>query len=220
MFKNKTIKETPLVARPREKIRISGIESLSEEELIAVILGSGIHGKNIIELSREILPLIDSDEKFLLSDIQKIRGIGEVKAMQIMCIKELIQRMNVNSELKITIFTPSDVYKLLSSYSQKKKEFLILINLNHRNEFINKKVITVGLVDCSLFHPREIFVEAIKSHASKIIVAHNHPSGLLSPSPNDLEMTKQVKNSGEILGIRLIDSVIISKEGYRSIIHD
>src|SRR3712207_5615484 len=113
----------------------------------------------------------------------------------------------------ICVNCSKDVYDLLKAYTHKKQEHFILVCLNARNDVITKKGITKGTIDASLYHPREVFAPAIVARSSKIIVAHNHPSGSLEVSTNDLVMTEKIKLAGEILGIRLVDSVIVSKEG-------
>jgi DNA repair protein RadC len=214
------IKEQPLSFRPREKLQTLGAENLIPEELLAIIVSSGTKGKNAIQLSQEIIKKHGSN---LLStsidDLCQIKGLGTVKAIKLKAAFELGLRYAKVLSDKIIVNSSKDVYYLLQEFIHKKQEHFLLLTLNARNQLISKKVITIGTLDASLFHPREVFAEAIGDRASKIIVAHNHPSGSLEPSTNDLLMTQKIKEAGELLGIKLVDSIIISSEGYKSIIN-
>ncbi len=213
------IKEQPLSFRPREKLEKSGAENLSREELVAVVISSGMKGKNAVELSREILNKF-GDKLHLVSveDLCKIKGLGKVKALKLKAMFEFGLRSAEAINGKVIISSSKDAFLALHDYIHKKQEHLLLITLNGRNQLISKKVITIGTLDASLFHPREIFAESIIDRASKILVAHNHPSGNLEPSRNDLIMTQKIKEAGDLIGIQLVDSLIISEEGYKSII--
>jgi DNA repair protein RadC len=215
------IKDQPLSFRPREKLLNHGAENLGEDELLAIIISSGTKGKNAIQLAQEILrkhkgTLLTTS----VNELCTIKGLGNVKALKLKAAFELGLRHAQKLSGKVIINSSKDVYALLSEYVYKNQEHFILITLNGRNQMISKKVITIGTVDASLFHPREIFAESIADRASKIIVAHNHPSGNLDPSKNDILMTQKVKEAGELLGIQLVDSIIISEEGYVSIISE
>jgi DNA repair protein RadC len=214
-----TISAQPIILRPRERLESIGPERMNEEELIAIIISTGTKGKNAVEIGQEIL---DKHNKDLLAtpidDLCKIKGLGKIKALKLKAAFELGLRHTEKQESKCYITTTKDVAVMLHEYVSKKQEHLILITLNGRNEMINKRVITIGTLNRSLFHPREVFAESITDRAAKIIIAHNHPSGTLIPSKNDLIMTKQIKEGGRILGIDLVDSVIISNEGFISIL--
>lgn len=213
------IKDQPVDFRPREKMIRNGPESLTSEELLAIIISSGTKGKNAIQIGDELTRKFGNDLlKASIDDLAKIKGLGRVKAIKLKSAFELGLRYAQILSGKIIINTSKDVYSLFHEYSQKKQEHFLLLTLNGRNQMISKKVITIGTIDSSLFHPREIFAEALNDRASKIIVAHNHPSGSLEPSKNDLLMTDMIKEAGKVLGIQLVDSVIISEEGYKSII--
>jgi DNA repair protein RadC len=213
------IADQPLPFRPREKLERLGAENLSEEELLAIIISSGSKGSSATELSHVILKR--HADKLLstpIEELSKIKGLGKVKAMQLKASFELGLRYAKALSGKVIINSSRDAYMVLQDFVHKRQEHLILLTLNGRNQMISKRVITIGTIDASLFHPREIFAESISDRASKIIVAHNHPSGNLEPSINDIEMTKIVRKGGKLLGIELVDSLIISDEGYRSII--
>lgn len=212
------IKEKPILFRPREKLQLNGSENLELEELLAIIISSGIRGKNAVQLSKEILNKYGKNLlKTSIEDLCKIKGLGSVKAIKLKAAFEIGLRYTKNISSKVIINSSKDAYLVLMEYIHKKQEHLLLITLNARNQMISKKIITVGTLDSSLFHPREVFAESILDRAAKIIVAHNHPSGSLKPSSNDILMTKKIRDAGNILGIRLVDSIIISGEGYQSI---
>lgn len=214
------IKDQPADFRPREKLIRLGSENLSEEELLAIIISSGTKGKNAIQLSRELIKKFGENLfKTSIEDLSKIKGLGKVKAIKLKSSFELGLRYANALSGKVLVNNSEDVYILLNEFIDKKQEHFLLLTLNARNQLISKKVITIGIIDSSLFHPREVFAEAISDRSSKIIVAHNHPSGNLDPSPNDIKMTRKIKESGEVLGIELVDSIIISIEGYKSIIN-
>jgi len=214
------ISAKPLQLRPRERLKLQGECNLSTEELLAVVLSSGIHGKNVLELSREIIKKFgDALLATPIHELCRIKGLGQTKALKLKAALEIGLRYANKDSSQISIHSSKDAYVLLHEYTDKKQEHLLLITLNGRNNLISKKIITIGTIDASLFHPREIFAESIIDRAAKIIVAHNHPSGNLSPSQNDLFMTNRIKKSGKLLGIQLVDSLIISKNGYRSIIN-
>lgn len=213
------IKEQPLSFRPREKLATLGAENLVPEELLAIIISTGVKGKNAVQVGEEIIRKFgDGLLTTSIDDLSKIKGLGKVKAIKLKAAFELGLRYAKAFSDKIIVNSSRDVYYLLQEYVYKKQEHFLLLSLNARNQLISKKVITIGTLDASLFHPREIFAEAISDRASKIIVAHNHPSGSLEPSSNDLVMTEKIRDCGELLGIKLVDSIIVSTEGYKSII--
>lgn len=214
------IKDQPIDFRPREKLERLGPENVSLEELIAIIISTGVKGRNAVQVGEDLVKKFG--ENLLTSSVEelsKIKGLGKVKAIKLKAAFEIGLRYANKISGKVIINSSKDVYNLLIEYANKKQEYFLLLTLNSRNQLIEKRVITVGTVDSSLFHPREIFAEAIADRASKIIVAHNHPSGNLNPSKNDLIMTLKIKDAGEVLDIKLVDSVIISDEGYESIIN-
>ena len=212
------IKQKPVILRPREKLEKLGEENLSLAELLAIIISSGRKGRNAVELSSDLLKQFGPNlSKIKISHIASIKGIGKAKAIKIKAALELGYRLQ-SSYSAIILDKTEDIYFLLQEYINKKQEHLILLNLNARNELISKEIITIGTLNESLFHPREIFIKSIAKRASKIIIVHNHPSGSLEPSESDIIMTQNIKLAGDILGIELVDSLIISKDGYDSII--
>ena len=211
----KTLTELYKKDRPREKLLAKGAQALKEYELLAVLLGSGTQGKDVIKLSKEIIKLLDEDfESLTLDKLLAVHGLGKAKSMQILSAIELSRRYLLKQNIKIT--SASDVYTELREYTTKKQEYFLCITLDGASHIIEKRVISIGTLNQSLVHPREVFADAIADRAAGIIIAHNHPSGQLVPSIEDKRVTKRLKEVGVIMGIELLDHVIMSCEGYFS----
>jgi len=209
------IKDLQKIEMPREKMEKYGAGKLADFELLAVLLGSGIEGLNVLQLSKKILQTVSKigKEKITLEDLQKIKGLGKAKASQILSVLELTKRFNSETS---EILVPEDIFKLCADIRDSKKEHFVAFYLDTQNRLIERQIISIGTLNASLVHPREVFEPAVTHHSASIIVAHNHPSGNLEPSPEDREITKRLKESGEILGIELSDHIIVSKSGYFS----
>ena len=211
----KTITELYKQDRPREKLLAKGPSALKSYELLAILLGSGTQGKDVIKLSKEIIKILDDDfETLSLNQLLEIHGLGQAKAMQILSAIELSRRYLIKQNIKIT--SADDVYRELQEYSRKKQEYFLCITLDGASHIIQKRIISIGTLNQSLVHPREVFADAIADRAAGIIIAHNHPSGQLLPSIEDKRVTKRLKEVGAIMGIELLDHVILSGEGYFS----
>lgn len=211
----KTIKELAEHDRPREKVKAKGVESLTDEELVQVILGRGVEGSDIRTISKEIAELIRQQKTALVaSDLEEVRGIGQAKAYQLLAAFELARRHLMPDAVKIASAT--DVLPLLVDIATKQQEHFVCISLNGANEVIQKRTVTVGLLDRSQVHPREVFADVIADRAAAVIFAHNHPSGDLRPSDADLKMQDQLVQAAKILGVRVLDHVIVTKKGHYS----
>lgn len=211
----KRIKDIPEFSRPREKLKEKGVHALSDTELIAIILGSGIKGQDVRAIASKIARLIvDNKDKLSLEMLLTIEGIGIAKASQILAGFELARRYIVKESIKIK--EAKDVLPLLNGIADKKQEYFVCISLNGTNEVIEKRIVTVGLLDKTQVHPREVFADVITDRAAAVIFAHNHPSGELKPSSSDLKIHEQLTEAGKILGINVLDQIIISKKGYYS----
>jgi DNA repair protein RadC len=211
----KKIKDLPYFNRPREKLIARGPEALSETELLAILLGSGVKGKNVILVARSILRKLDKDrEKLDVKSLMAIKGIGLAKACQIIAAVEFSRRRFFRDS--VVVQKAKDVLPFISHVAYKKQENFLCISLNGANEIIGNRVVTIGLLNSSQIHPREVFADAISDRAASVILAHNHPSGLLKPSPDDLAVTKQMLEAGKILGISVLDHIIITPKGYLS----
>ncbi len=220
-MKNILVKELPLSERPREKAIKFGIDTLSNRELLAIIIRSGIKGHSSLDIADNILKYADGINKLInlnLNELMKIKGIKEAKAIELLACFELIKRISfVNVETLKNIDNPHLVHEwLIIKIGGIKQECFYVIFMNVKNHIIGFKKVFQGTLNASLVHPREIFKEAILKSASKIIVAHNHPSSDLTPSPADIEVTKQLKNAGDLIGIKLIDHLIVNDYNYFS----
>ena len=209
------MKHLPKEERPYEKCLTWGAERLSDAELIAVILRTGSKGVSALELSRNVLA---QDKKGLLgiyhmsiSDLQKIRGLGKVKAVQLKCIAELSRRISrAGISESISFHDPAAVAEYyMETLRHEEQEVLVLTMLNSKGKLIRDTVISRGTVNASLISPREIFIEAIRQQAVSILLLHNHPSGVPDPSRDDVLLTERVKRAGAMLGIELLDHIII-----------
>jgi DNA repair protein RadC len=211
----KKVKDLPLNERPREKLVAHGAAFLSDRELLAVILGKGSRKNDVMTLSRKIISLIDEKGlSFSFQDLIKIEGIGQAKAALITAAFEFVRRRVKPEGIKITF--PEDVLPLIQHYGDRKQEHFLSISVNGANEVMSVRVVTIGLVNKTYVHPREVFADAIAERASGIIVAHNHPSGSLTPSPDDIRITTQLKEASKILGLNLLDHIIFTTKGYYS----
>ena len=201
---------------PREKLQRLGASALKDYELMAVLLGTGVKGKDVIALSKELIQFIEKEFDSLdLKKLLSIHGLGSAKASQILSALELSRRLLIESQ-NIKITTAKDIYEELRPYRKKQQEYFIALYLDGANCLLEIKVITIGTLNQSLVHPREVFSYAIEKRCASIIIAHNHPSGILSPSHEDTEVTQRLQKSAKILGIELLDHVIFTKEGFYS----
>lgn len=209
------VKELPKNERPREKLLKKGAQTLNDVELLAVLIGKGTHSHDVLALSRKLIKVIDKKGLALTAgDILDIEGIGEAKASLISAAFEFVRRRIKPEGMKIQ--TPTDVLPLIQHYGDRKQEHFLSVSLNGANEVMSVRVVTIGLINMSHVHPREVFADVITERASSIIVAHNHPSGSLTPSREDISVTRQLKEAGNVLGIKLLDHIIFSHRGYYS----
>jgi DNA repair protein RadC len=212
----KHIKEIPYFDRPREKLAAKGPEALSDPELLAILIGRGVKGKDVFQVANAILRKLDKDkEKIDINSLVSIEGIGLAKACQILASFEFTRRRLLKESLIIK--KAEDILPLISYIAYKKQEYFLCVSLNGANEVIGNRVVTVGLLNTNQVHPREVFVDAISDRAASVILAHNHPSGILKPSSDDIAVTNQLVNAGEILGIPVLDHIIITKNGHLSL---
>ena len=209
------IKDLPDSSKPRERFLKHGPEALSDAELFAIILRTGTLDENVIDMSNRLIAEYGLDKLFdcSLKELQKIKGIGPSKAMQILAMAELGKRYNqsqIPQKKKITC--AEDVFNLMhEKLKDKKEEHFYVLMLNNLSYLIDERLISKGTLDKTLIHPREIFRYAIKNASSKIILVHNHPDGDPMPSLNDLEVTEELVKAGNLIGIKIIDHVIIGK---------
>jgi DNA repair protein RadC len=203
-----------LVELPREKLEKYGPKKLLDYELLAILLGSGVEGLNVLELSKKILKTIQSEGRahITLDRLKQIHGLGTAKACQIIALLELGARLN--DETLSEILSATDIWKLCSDIRESKKEHFVAFYLDTQSRLIERQIISIGTLNASIVHPREVFEPAITFHAASIIVAHNHPSESLEPSDADRLLTRNIKQSGEMLGIPLESHIIVTKRSF------
>ena len=209
-----SIMELPPQDRPREKLENKGALALSDLELLMILLSSGNAKRRVNEIALDLLTLLDTKVDATTDDIAKISGIGTAKASVISAALELGRRRFVKNGH--TISTPNDIFLEVKHFATREQEQFIVIVLNGAHEVINIFTATIGLVNRALIHPREVFSDPIARRATAIILAHNHPSGILEPSREDITTTSRLAESGEILGIKVIDHLIFSTKSYYS----
>lgn len=213
----KKIKDLPLFERPREKLLRYGVSRLKDEELLAIIFSTGKKDKDVLSLSKKVLEIINEEKINNLNsdDLKEIDWLGIVKKCQFLAVVELGRRW-FGSKKRRLILQPKDIWDELREYRDKKKEYFFAYYLDSRNTEIKKELISIGNLNQSIAHPREIFEPAIRYLAAQIILVHNHPSGETEPSEEDLILTKKMIEAGKILGIKIIDHIIIAKDSYFS----
>lgn len=212
---SKSIHDIPEADRPREKLLRKGAAALSDQELLAVLLGKGTRDMDVMKLAGKLARVID--EKGLgvrADDLRKFAGVGDAKAALLLAALEFARRRIKPEGLRIE--TPADLLPLVRHYADRRQEHFLCASINGANEILNIRVISIGLIDRAPVHPREVFADALVDRASAVIVAHNHPTGSLEPSPADVEVTKQLKAAGDVMGITLLDHIIFNRSGYFS----
>ncbi len=218
-----TIHDLPLSERPRERLQRFGVEALSAQEILAVILGRGVAGESVMVTGQRLLSQFGTLKGIAgasVEELSQIKGIGLAKAAQLKAAFELANRLDGYSETgkKPVVKTPEDVVALLKGrLKDKKKEYFVVLLLDTRNQLIKASEISVGSLDASIVHPREVFKEAIAGSAASVILVHNHPSGDPTASEDDISLTKRLAESGEIMGIDVLDHVIMGDESYLSL---
>ena len=223
MKKSFTIRDLPASERPRERLLNLGTEALSSQEILALILGRGIAGESVIVTAQRLLSEfgnLKGISSASIEDLSDVRGIGTAKAAQIKAAFELGRRIDeyAYDPPKKAITNPDEAVKLVKNrLKDKKKEYFLAILLNSRNQPINVTQISVGSLDASIVHPREVFKEAISASAASVILVHNHPSGDAAPSDEDIQITKRFKESGEIIGINVFDHIIYADKNFISL---
>lgn len=205
--------------RPREKLHQKGVRALSDQELLAVMLGSGTRTHDVMDLAAKVLKVTDlNNASPSLDDLIGIDGIGAAKAGMIAAALEFARRRIRPEGFKIVF--PPDILPLIQHLADRKQEHFLCISLNGGNEVIAVRTVSMGLVNKTQVHPREVFADPITDRASAVIVAHNHPAGSLTPSKEDIFVTRQLQAAGVTLGIQLLDHVIFNHKGYYSFLEN
>ena len=212
------LKQIDLEQRPREKLKAGN--NLSDAELIALILSNGTKGENVIDLSNRLISTFGLSKLNSLSvnELIKIKGIGLAKASKLVASFELSKRINCGKLSNKKIRKPSDIASYyISKLKDLKKEHFIAVFLDSKNKIIKDEIISIGTLNSSVIHPREVFKEAIKNSANSIILIHNHPSGDIEPSPEDLQVNKTLMDVGDLVGIKVLDHLIIGRTKWKSL---
>lgn len=219
-----TLNDLPADERPRERLVKYGVESLSLQELLSLIFGRGVKGESVVNISQKLISSfgsLDQISEASIEELKEIKGLGLAKACQLKACFEISRRLkkeeNLNKKKSKIINSPKDIFQLLKEkIINFHKEYFMVVSLDNRNKIINVDTVSIGTLNSSLIHPRETFEVAIKNHAAVIIICHNHPSGELKPSEDDLIITQNLVKAGKLLGIDVSDHLIITKDGYYS----
>ena len=215
------IKDIALEQRPRERLKIHNSDSLSDAELLAILLQNGSKGENVIDLSNRLISTFDLGKlnSLSLNELMKIKGIGLAKASKIIAAFELSKRVNSGKICEKVVKNPSDIVKYyMEKLKDLKKEYFIAVFLDSKNKIIKDEVISIGTLNSSLVHPREVFKEAIRNSANSIILVHNHPSGSVEPSEEDYRVNKVLIETGNLVGIKVLDHLIVGEDKWVNLI--
>lgn len=215
------IKDIPDIERPRERMLSYGPAELSNEDLLAILLKNGTKEKSVKEVSLELLSNIHSITELknqTISSLSKIKGIGTIKAIELLCAMELGKRVFLTNQVKYPKYqTPNEIWNATRYlFQNKKQEHFYCLYFNHKQELVERKLLFMGTINKSIVHPREVFKEAYLSSASSIVCIHNHPSNDLTPSKEDIRLTKALVEIGELNGIPVVDHIITTEYGYYS----
>lgn len=209
------IYETPIDERPRERLAALGSARLSDLELLQAIIGSGNRERTVTKISSDVLSVIDRLGAGLkYADLVAIPGLGSAKAALMCAAFEFARRTMCPSPTRIAV--PADILPVIRHYADRKQEHFLCLSLNGAHEVQSVRVVSIGLVNRTIVHPREVFADPLTDRAAAVVVAHNHPSGRVEPSMEDRDVTRRLKQAGDTLGIRLLDHLIFSPKGYYS----
>lgn len=212
---SKRISQIPESDRPREKLLRCGAQALSDKELLAVLVGKGTVDMDVMTLAGNLARLIDEKGlKVTAEDLSQFEGVGDAKATAILAAIEFARRRIKPEGAKIE--TPADLLPHVRHYADRKQEHFLCATINGANELLNIRVVSIGLVDRSPVHPREVFADAVADRACAVMLAHNHPTGPLQPSEADIETTRRLREAGEIMGIAVLDHLIFNRTDYFS----
>ena len=204
----------PKDERPRERLIRAGPESLSDQDLLSIILVSGVQGKNVTLLANELLSKLDRERDMpSVKELCRLTGLGESKACTVAAMLEFGRRKWASGQ---RIRHPGDIFNLIKHHADRRQERFLCLSLNGAHEVLAARIVTIGLVNRTIIHPREVFADPILDRASAIAVAHNHPSGNIKPSEEDNQITRRLKAAADILGLNFLDHLIFSENFYFS----
>ena len=209
----------PAIARPREKMLKYGPRALTNTELLAVVLGNGVEGENVLRVAEDLMRRHGAEAlpDLTLQGWRSARGIGTVKACQMTAAFELARRILVRPEAEFRVSSPREAYELVRDLKRARKEHLVALYLDAQNHLIQRETISIGALNTTRTHPREILQPAILHSALAFVLVHNHPSGSLEPSRDDLDFTRTIARAGELIGVGLTDHIIVSPRGFVSL---
>lgn len=212
------VKDLPAHKRPRERLFSDGPQHLSEVQLLAILLGSGRPGLNALSLARKILTSFSLKRltEVKLENLVAIGGVGRAGAARIVAALELGGRASRQNSSLPTVTTPQDVLLLLNKLSRFQQEHLIGLYLNSRYRLLRETTIAIGSINLTLIQPRDVFAPALSIPATALVLAHNHPSGEVQPSQDDLDLTERIAQAGNLFGIQLLDHLIMAGKNYFS----
>ena len=214
------MKDLPVHERPREKLLKQGPDSLRDGELLAILLRTGTKGKSVLKIAEEILRKYPKRAMLDVTydDLQQVKGISAAKAATLLAAFALSGRiLQAQQSGRPLIETIEQAVAQIHDIRTHKREHFVALYLNARNELIHRENLSVGTVNASIIHPRDVFAPAIEHNATSVIVAHNHPSGDTAPSPEDREVTLRLKEAGQLLGITLLAHVVVTKDSHNTI---
>mgnify|MGYP003438222869 FL=1 len=216
------IRDVHIADRPRERLIRRGASSVSNQELLAILLRTGTKQESVLHLANRVLGFFEQIQELknaTLEEMMTVKGIGQAKAVQLLAAVELGKRLSQQkTNEKFTIRSPNDAATyLMPDMTSLTQEHFVTLFLNVKNQILHKQTIFIGSLNASIVHPREIFREAVKRSAASIICAHNHPSGNPSPSTEDIDVTKRLMEAGKLMGIELLDHVIIGDHQFISL---
>ena len=214
-YMKKTFENMPPEQRPREKMLACGPGSLSDSELLAIILNTGVQGKNVKTLANDLCKYLDKNNDIpSVKEISLLHGLGQSKACAVAAMLEFGRRRY--GSLQTRIKQPVDIFTLVRHYADRKQERFISLSLNGAHEVLAVRIVTIGLVNKTIIHPREVFADLIQDRAAAFCVAHNHPSGILESSPEDDEITERLSSAAKIIGLHFVDHIIFSEKSWWS----
>ncbi len=212
--------DKPKDLRPREKLQKKGAQALSDLELLQALIGSGNKQADVSKIAQNVKKILqEHGANISYKLLAEVTGMGAAKITEVLAAFELSKRYLIDNEAPI-IDSPEKAVEQLADIRDKKQEYFVCMTLDGANRLIAKRVITIGTLNSSLVHPREVFADAITDRAASIIVAHNHPSGTLTPSEADVQVTQRIKEAGKLLGINLTDHIFITKTDHYSFTDD
>ncbi|MFC1526602.1 DNA repair protein RadC [Candidatus Latescibacterota bacterium] len=205
---------------PRERLQRCGVAALRDHELLAVVLGTGYRGRGVLEVARAVLEQYPKEELVHLGpdELEGLKGLGAAKAGILVAAFELARRgLHKGLGVLPAIDSPAETVPLLADIKDQPKEYFLSLYLNARNQVIHREVISIGSLSASIVHPREVFLAAVQHSAARLILAHNHPSGDITPSCEDLDLTRRLVEAGQLMGIEVLDHIIIAAADYLSL---